>query len=107
LEDEKTNVQNELDDHELRIDALEATNPEALRGLSDVNFGTLPNPGKDQYTVKYDNTSDTFMLLPDNSGINEAPIDNLKYARKNEDWVEVKDIQTFNNLTDVNIIGIA
>lgn len=47
------------------------------------------------------------MLLPDNSGINEAPIDNLKYARKNEDWVEVKDIQTFNNLTDVNIIGIA
>ena len=85
-------VQNDtLDDHELRIDALEATNPEALRGMTDVDFGTLPNPAKDQYTVKYDNTSDTFLLLPDNSGMPEAPVDGLKYARKDEDWEEVKD----------------
>ena len=26
---------------------LEAENPEALRGLTDVNFGTLPDNGKD------------------------------------------------------------
>lgn len=34
-------------DHESRITNLEAENPEALRGLTDTNFGTLPDSGKD------------------------------------------------------------
>lgn len=51
-------LQLEVLDHEGWIDALEADNPEALWGLTDTNFGSLPDIGKDQYTVKYDFTSD-------------------------------------------------
>lgn len=67
-------------DHESRITNLEAENPEALRGLTDTNFGTLPDSGKDQYTVKYDYASDKFMLLQDNSGLPDAPIDGQAYV---------------------------
>lgn len=76
-----------ISDHETRITDLEAQNPEALRSLTDVNFGTLPDNGKDQYTVKYDFASDNFMLLPDNSGLPDAPIDGKAYTRKDESWV--------------------
>lgn len=75
-------------DHETRIANLELENPEALRNLTDVNFGALPDIGKDQYTVKYDFASDAFMLLPDNSGLPDAPIDGKAYTRKDEAWVQ-------------------
>lgn len=83
---EQTQQNNELIDHETRISQLESENPEQLRGLTDTKFGVLPDSGKDQYTVKYDYTSDKFMLLPDNSGINDAPINGQQYIRIDEGW---------------------
>jgi hypothetical protein len=99
-----------------------------LRGLTDVNFGTLPDIGKDQYTVKYDYLSNEFMLLPDNSGLPDAPIDGLKYVREDSLWVEcpiqdpapedgkpyaledgawVEVPTSLNTLDDVDITGLA
>lgn len=47
------------------------------------------------------------MLLPDNSGLPDAPVDGLKYAWKDETWVEVKDYWNLNDLDDVNTTGLA
>lgn len=77
LEQEDNDIALTLQNHETRIEALESSNPEALRSLTDTNFGVLPDNAKDQYTVKYDYTSDKFMLLPDNSGLPDAPVDGL------------------------------
>ena len=103
LEQQQQDVSSTLENHETRIEALESSNPEQLRGLTDTNFGTLPNPAKDQYTVKYDNTSDKFLLLPDNSGMPEAPIDGLLYSRKDEAW-ETNIIQS-EAPADFNVYG--
>lgn len=93
----------ELLSHENRITALETSNPESLRGLTDTNFGTLPNAGKDGYVVKYDFLSDKFLLNPDNSGLPDAPIDGLPYVRKDETWVDVSDnVLGIKNLSDVS-----
>lgn len=97
---EQTTQNNTLSNHETRIGNLETSNPEQLRGLTDTNFGLLPDINKNQYTVKYDYTSDKFMLLPDNSGIIDAPIDGLSYVWKDEDW----SWPTIQECDDVNII---
>lgn len=66
-----SNINLELADHELRIDALESTNPEALRSLTDVQMSL--GPLEDQKIVYYNATSDKFELKTDAAGISDAP----------------------------------
>lgn len=90
-----------LQDHETRIDTLETNPPPSMWTLPDTNFGTLDN-SKNGYVVKYDAPSDDFMLLPDNSGLPDAPIDGNLYGWKDEAWEQIPQIPAvLNDLGDV------
>lgn len=86
IQQDITDLQTIATDHETRIDDLEATNPEALRGLSDVLFPTL-GPTQNDKIIAYDSTSDKFILRSDNSGLPDADIDGTPYLREDGTWV--------------------
>lgn len=87
----------QVNSHETRIDALEAENPEALRGLTDTNFGTL-DITKDQRVVSYDFTTDKFILKLDSSGIGDAPNDGSNYVRRNGLWILLSSTLELNDI---------
>lgn len=84
----------QVNSHETRIDALEAENPEALRGLTDTNFGTL-DITKDQRVVSYDFTTDKFILKLD---IGDAPNDGSNYVRRNGLWILLSSTLELNDI---------
>lgn len=86
-----------MNSHETRIDALEAENPEALRGLTDTDFGTL-DITKDQRVVSYDFTTDKFILKLDSSGISDAPNDGSNYVRRNGLWILLSSTLELNDI---------
>jgi hypothetical protein len=72
LSPEITQIQNTLGTHETRLDALESSNPEALRSLTDVNLGTLDS-GANGKVLFYEHATDSFRLKIDEGGIPDVP----------------------------------
>ena len=94
IQQDITDLQTIATDHETRIDDLEATNPEALRGLSDVLFPTLDVTQNDKI-IAYDSTSDKFILRSDNSGLPDADIDGTPYLREDGTWIQLTTTNAF------------
>ena len=83
------------------IQNLQNLFPLELKDLSDINPTLTPTTGQ---ILRFNGT---FWTSAAESPFPECPQDNKKYARGTPNaWIEVKDIQTLNGLTDVDITGL-